>query len=96
MTRMWSCGSNNFMERRYYTAVPAHLKILSKNSELLVINSRADIEIVARFGARGYRGEDQRHHCQLHALAIIRRVHAAILVASAPKDPMIDAEPAWP
>src|SRR6266478_3825958 len=24
VTRMWSCGSNNFMARRYYTAAPRH------------------------------------------------------------------------
>jgi hypothetical protein len=33
VTRMWSCGSNNFMARRYYTAAPRHFdfgKFISK------------------------------------------------------------------
>jgi hypothetical protein len=58
------------------------------------MDSRADIDIIVCFRPRRYRSEDKRRQRQYSALAIIRRVHSSMLVATGRKDPMIHAEPA--
>ncbi|MFZ0917362.1 MAG: hypothetical protein WAN04_10750 [Candidatus Udaeobacter sp.] len=42
----------------YRRSCPLEDLVQEQSIELFVINSSADIEIIARFGARGYRGED--------------------------------------